>query len=39
MLAGMAKPMPTLPSDGDKICELMPMSSPFVLTSAPPEFP
>ena len=39
MLAGMAKPMPMLPPEGDRICELMPISSPCVLTSAPPELP
>ena len=39
MFAGMAKPMPMLPPDGDRICELMPISSPCVLTSAPPELP
>ena len=39
MLAGMAKPIPMLPSPGDTICELMPTSSPFMLTSAPPELP
>ena len=32
------KPMP-MPSPGDTICELMPTSSPFMLTSAPPELP
>ena len=39
MFAGIAKPMPMLPPDGDRICELMPTSSPWVLTSAPPELP
>ena len=39
MLLGMAKPMPMLPPDGESICELMPISSPAVLTSAPPELP
>ena len=29
MLAGIANPMPMLPPDGDRICELIPMSSPF----------
>ena len=36
---GIAKPMPMLPSELDRICELMPTSSPFVFTSAPPELP
>ena len=39
MFAGIAKPMPMLPSVLDRICELMPTSSPLVLTSAPPELP
>jgi hypothetical protein len=39
MFDGMAKPMPMLPPVGEKICELMPTSSPVVLTSAPPELP
>ena len=39
MFAGIAKPIPMLPSELDRICELMPTSSPFVLTSAPPELP
>ena len=39
MFDGMAKPMPMLPSEFDTICELMPTSSPFVFTSAPPELP
>ena len=39
ILAGIAKPMPMLPPEGDRICELMPTSSPLVLTSAPPELP
>ena len=29
MLAGIAKPMPMLPPDGERICELMPISSPL----------
>ena len=38
---GIAKPMPMKPSDcsGEKMAVLMPMSSPSVLTSAPPELP
>ena len=39
MFAGIEKPIPMLPPDGDRICELMPISSPSVLTSAPPELP
>ena len=39
MFAGIANPIPMLPPDGDRICELIPMSSPAVFTSAPPEFP
>ena len=39
MFDGIAKPMPMLPSPGVRICELMPTSSPFVFTSAPPELP
>ena len=39
MFDGIAKPMPMLPSCGDRICELMPTSSPLVFTSAPPELP
>ena len=39
MLTGMAKPMPMLPPELLKIAELMPISSPLRLTSAPPEFP
>jgi uncharacterized Ntn-hydrolase superfamily protein len=39
MFVGMANPMPMLPPDGDRICELMPTSSPRVFTSAPPELP
>ena len=39
MFAGIAKPMPMLPPDDVRICELMPISCPPVLTSAPPELP
>ena len=39
MFDGIAKPSPILPPDGDSICELMPINSPLVLTSAPPELP
>ena len=31
--------MPMLPPDVERICELMPISSPRVLISAPPELP
>jgi hypothetical protein len=39
MLAGIAKPMPTLPPLGARMAVLMPTSSPRRLTSAPPELP
>ncbi len=39
MFAGIEKPIPMLPPEGERICELMPISSPAVLTSAPPELP
>ncbi len=39
MLTGMAKPMPTLPPAGAMMAVLMPINSPFRLTSAPPELP
>ena len=41
MFDGIEKPMPILPPTRppDKICELIPISSPLRLTSAPPEFP
>ena len=39
MFAGIEKPMPMLPPDGERICELIPTSSPSVFTSAPPELP
>jgi hypothetical protein len=41
MFDGIENPIPIFPPDGppDKICELMPMSSPLRFTSAPPEFP
>ena len=35
----MAKPMPTLPPEGEKICELMPMTLPSMSNSGPPELP
>ncbi len=37
--AGTAKPMPTEPPVGDRIAVLMPMTSPFMLNSGPPELP
>ena len=39
MFTGIAKPMPMLPPLLLKIAELMPISSPRRLTSAPPELP
>ena len=36
---GMAKPMPMEPPDGDMIAVLMPMTSPYMLNSGPPELP
>jgi len=39
MLAGMAKPMPTLPPLGARMAVLTPTSSPRRLTRAPPELP
>ncbi|MNE69065.1 hypothetical protein D3C80_1647660 [compost metagenome] len=39
MLLGMAKPIPMLPPSGAKMAVLMPISSPFRLTNAPPELP
>jgi hypothetical protein len=39
MFEGIENPKPMLPPDGESICELIPMSSAFVLTSAPPELP
>ena len=39
MLEGMAKPMPMEPPNCEKIVVLMPISRPFMLTSAPPELP
>ena len=35
----MAKPMPTLPPDGEKIAVLTPTTSPSVLKVGPPELP
>ena len=39
MLIGIAKPIPWLPPDLDRIAVLIPTSSPLVLISAPPELP
>ena len=36
---GTANPIPTLPPERLMMAELMPISSPFMLTSAPPELP
>ena len=37
--AGMAKPMPTEPPEGEKIAVLMPTTSPSRLKAGPPELP
>ena len=39
MLIGIAKPMPWLPPEREMIAVLIPISSPLVLISAPPELP
>ena len=39
MLIGMVKPMPSLPLLPVTIAELIPITSPFMLTSGPPELP
>ena len=39
MLAGMAKPMPCEPPEREKIAVLIPISRPWISTSAPPELP
>ena len=36
---GTAKPMPIEPPDGDRIAVLMPITSPSMLNSGPPELP
>ena len=36
---GVAKPMPIEPPDGDRIAVLMPITSPCMLNSGPPELP
>ena len=37
--AGTAKPMPTEPPVGERMAVLMPITSPFMLNSGPPELP
>ncbi len=37
--AGVAKPMPTEPPEGERMAVLMPMTSPSRLNSGPPELP
>ena len=39
MFAGIAKPMPIEPPEGEKIAELMPITSPSRLNIGPPELP
>ena len=39
MLAGIEKPMPTVPPTGEKIAELMPTTLPSISNSGPPELP
>ena len=39
MLAGIEKPMPIEPPEGEKIAVLMPITSPSMLNSGPPELP
>jgi hypothetical protein len=39
MLEGIAKPMPWLPPEREKIAVLMPTSRPAMSTRAPPELP
>ena len=39
VLDGMAKPMPIEPPVGEMIAVLMPMTSPSMLNSGPPELP
>ena len=39
MLVGIANPMPMEPPEREKMAVLMPTSSPFMFTSAPPELP
>jgi len=37
--AGIEKPIPTLPPDGEKIAVFTPMTSPCMLKDGPPELP
>ena len=37
--AGVAKPMPIEPPEGERIAVLMPMTSPTMLNNGPPELP
>ena len=37
--AGIAKPMPTLPPEGEKIALLMPITLPRMSNNGPPELP
>ena len=37
--AGMSKPMPTEPPDGEKIAVLTPITSPLMSNAGPPELP
>jgi hypothetical protein len=39
ILIGIAKPMPTLPPEGARIAELMPIKWPCKSIKAPPELP
>ena len=39
MSTGTANPTPSPPPPVDRICELMPTTSPLALTSGPPELP
>ena len=36
---GVAKPMPMEPPEGDRMAVLMPITSPFMSKSGPPELP
>ena len=38
-LDGMAKPMPMLPPERERMAELIPMRRPSMSTRAPPELP
>ena len=39
VLAGVANPMPIEPPDGDRMAVLMPITSPAMSNSGPPELP